>query len=131
LKSPGRAGAAERRPQPQPQHLLLSHHHDHESARDVSFTEFLLPSQSPPTGKGWGVYAYSSRTQTLRAVMAPGVKPGPDGSIFAGAYYHDDLNDRGQVSFSGIFPPPTASLANPSGLGPGCSVRTPTAAFTR
>jgi len=97
---------------------------------DVAFTEVLTPTGSLPRGVNWGVYAYSPRTGAVRAVLAPGVSQAPNGSIFRGAYYHDDINDSGAVSFSGIFPTPDGIVGNPSHLGTGMFRADPDGAIT-
>ncbi|WXB00167.1 hypothetical protein LZC95_25550 [Pendulispora brunnea] len=86
---------------------------------DVAFTGLLEPGGLLPRGAGAGVYAYSSRTGSLRAVLTPGVTRAPGGGVFRGVNVHEEINDNGVVSFPGLHPTPHGIPGNPSGLGSG------------
>ena len=101
-------------------------------AGDVAFTAVLRKEPgTQPIGVGNGVYVYSARTGTLRAVVTPSVTATPEGSLFRGVFYHDDITDRGGVSFSGIFPTSHGIPGNPSGLGTGVFRADPNGSIAR
>lgn len=78
------------------------------SAGDMAFAYTLSPG-GLPVGVNAGVFRFSQGTQTLSAIMLPGVTSAPGGGTFAGANFRTSLNRAGQVAFAGI-------VATPNGI---------------
>jgi hypothetical protein len=97
---------------------------------DVGFVwlleNFCFPDPSdpsnecPPIGVNAGVYRFSQSTRTATPVVRPGVSPAPGGELFAGAHFGVNLNNRGDLVFTGIIPTDQSiPLPDDSGLGVG------------
>jgi hypothetical protein len=64
-----------------------------------------------PTGfRVAGVYRYSAASDTISAVMIPGVTPAPGGGTFLSALCEPELNNQGDIAFSGVIPVPGTGL---------------------
>jgi len=66
--------------------------------------DFLLQPVGAPFGVNAGAYRYSHSTQTVTAVVVPGVTPAPGGGAFAGTSFGPSLDNRGDLFFVGIVP---------------------------
>jgi hypothetical protein len=64
--------------------------------------DFLLQPVGAPFGVNAGAYRYSHTTQTVTAVVVPGVTPVPEGGAFAGTSFGPSLDNRGDLFFVGI-----------------------------
>jgi len=66
---------------------------------------FGLQDFTLPVGANAGVYRYSSATQQLSAVLVPGVTRVPGSQdTFVGTGFHPDINNRGDIVFTGMIP---------------------------
>jgi hypothetical protein len=75
-------------------------------------------NECPPIGVNAGVYRFSQSTRTATPVVKPGVTPAPGGELFAGAHFGVNLNNRGDLVFTGIVPTDQSiPLPDDSGLG--------------
>jgi hypothetical protein len=68
---------------------------------DVAFV-FGLEPFTLPFGLNSGLYRFSHSSQTLSAVMVPGVTPAPGGGTFQGAFFNTSINNRGDIVFPGV-----------------------------
>jgi hypothetical protein len=81
-------------------------------AGDAAVAASLAPF-TLPIGSNSGVYRYSHASQELTAVVVPGTTPAPGGGIFQGTAGHPDLNNGGDLVFTGMVP---------AGIGPGAPI---------
>ncbi|MCC6628689.1 MAG: hypothetical protein IT340_14965 [Chloroflexi bacterium] len=65
---------------------------------------FGLDPYTEPLGLNAGVYRHTRAINALSAVIVPGVTPAPEGGVFAGAFFHANINNRGDIVTPGIFP---------------------------
>jgi hypothetical protein len=83
---------------------------------------FGLDPLTKPYGVNAGVYRYSHVLGKLTAVLVPSVTPVPGGSggeAFAGAGFHTDLNNVGDLVFTGIV---SASIGPGTSIGLGAGI---------
>jgi hypothetical protein len=66
-----------------------------------------------PIGTNAGVYLFHHSSGNVTAVVAPGVTPAPGGGTFQGAGFHPNLNNGGDLVFTGFVP---------ADIGPGASI---------
>src|SRR5205823_1141399 len=61
--------------------------------------DFLLQPAGAPFGVNAGAFRYSHSTQTVTAVVMPGVTLAPTGGTFAGVSFGPSLDRRGDLYF--------------------------------
>jgi hypothetical protein len=86
---------------------------------DAAFVFFLTPPGTSAAGVNAGVYRYSHSTRTVIPVVVPNVTLAPGGGAFAGAALHAQLNNEGELVFTGIVPSGAGVAGNGLGLGVG------------
>ena len=83
---------------------------------DAAFAFSLEPLDFGPPING-GLYRWSHVSQSLSAVVVPNVTPDPKGGVFVGIAFNANLNNRGNVAFTGFV------TNTPIGLGKGIFVQ--------
>jgi hypothetical protein len=89
---------------------------------DVAASFSLNPFDPNMPGVPGGVFRSSHTNNALSAVLVPGI-PAPGGGTFAGTYFNDGINNRGDIVYPGlatgsaIVPPGTPPNYNGMALG--------------
>jgi hypothetical protein len=79
-------------------------------------TAFPCPFEATfacPFGLNSGVYRFAQNTRAVTPLLVPGQTRAPGGGTFAGTFFHTNLNNSGDLAFSGMVP---------ATIGPGASI---------